>query len=184
MRIKNPEFHLWTLAERRAHINVCLITRARIIPSLVNDFSWVDESCCSDRIVHTDRSGTFINTERRAPEEGRSWTRTDIDPVPSLCECCVYPSPSSLSSIAKAPGGKMCVNWLWRAHAEYYLWRHWTSSKTSHSSLRCLCYQFSIMVKLKLSRFPLKHFASLVMWLDHLSVQGTTIWFLLQLFET
>lgn len=132
---------------------------------MVNAFSGVDGFCCSDSTVHRDRSGTFINTEWRAPQMGRSWTRTDIDPVPSLRESCVYPSPSSLSSIAKAPGGKMRVNWSRRAHAEHYLWRHWTSSKPSHSSLRCLCYQFSIMVKLKLSRFPLKHFASLVMWL-------------------
>ncbi len=132
---------------------------------MLNDFSWVDEFCCSDRIVHKDRSGTFINTECWVPETGRSRTGTDIDPVPSLHESCVYPRPSSLSSIAKASEGKMSVNWLWRAHAEYYLWRHWTSSKNPHPSLCCLCYQFSIMVKLKLSRFTLKHFASLVMWL-------------------
>lgn len=133
---------------------------------MTNDFSWVDEFWCGDRIVHRDRSGTFINTEWRAFEAGRSRTRTDIDPVPSLHDSCVYPSPSSLSSIAKAPGGKM---WEWIDCGE-----HMQSitcggtgphPKNQHPSLRCLWYQFSIMVKLKLSRFPLKQFASLVVWL-------------------
>lgn len=64
MRITAQIFILGARAEGKAQINVYLITRARtIIPSMVNDFSWVDEFCCSDRIVHNDRSGTFINTE-------------------------------------------------------------------------------------------------------------------------
>lgn len=57
-----------------------------------------------------DRSGTFINTVRLAPGTGRSWTRNDIDPVPSLHQSCVYPCPSSLSSIAKGTR----VGCVWR----------------------------------------------------------------------
>lgn len=130
---------------------------------MVNDFSRVDEFRHRDRTVHRNQSGTFINTEWRACRGGsipdRGLTLTQFPPwmTPE--------SASSLSSIAKALWCKMCVNWLWRANAEYYLWRHWTSSKNQHPSLCCLGYQFSIMVKLKLSRFPVKHFASLIMWL-------------------
>lgn len=132
---------------------------------MVNDFSWVDEFCCSDRIVHRDRSGTFINTEWRAFQSG-SILNQDWH-WPSSLSAWLLCLPKSIITVINSQSARrqnVNVNWLWRAHAEF-CWRHWTSSKNQHPSLCCLCYQFSIMVKLKLSRFPLKHFASLVMWL-------------------
>lgn len=118
------------------------MTRADLMSSVAVTIS----SAAIDRI--------FINAERQALQTGRSRTRTDIDPVHSLHETHVSASPSSLPSIAKDPQGKMCVNWFRSAHAQYYLRRHWTSSKKPHPSL------WTITVELKLSRFPLKGFYS------------------------
>lgn len=87
--------------------NKCLLNYLgkNMIPSTVNDAGLMSSVVVTGLSTGIDL-GTFIRHEWRAPGIGSIPNRDDIDPVLSICEPYVSPSPSSPLSIAKAPRDK------------------------------------------------------------------------------
>lgn len=106
------------------------------------------------------QSGTFINMEWRT-FEGGSIQNQDWHWPGSLAAWLLSSAHHRPSSIAKGTRGQNVCELI---SESLTCGGTGARPKTQHPSPYCLCNQLSIMVRSELSRFPLKHVASLDVW--------------------